>query len=235
MKKFVKTFIYISLVTAPLTGAFAQTGAIEKILNNTDAVLAAGFLTAMKNMPAIPAPAPENIVLEKAVYTPAEEYLPIKRKVIYTYEYTSGDFRGSRVLTVEYLEYSEKDSSVKVTMTTFDHNKPKLDTFVLFSTRAGIHALNSPLAGPRLEIPSPAAYNAAWDEGSDRNRIAAVNAKITVPAGSFTNCLKISSRLGGGDTGTAERYYAPGVGLLFEQILAEDKQETIKLTSYQFK
>ena len=235
MKKLVKTFIYISLVTAPLTCAFAQTGAIEKILNNTDAVLAAGFLTAMQNMQPPTAPAPENIALEKASHTPAEEYLPIRRKVVYTYEYTSSDFQGSKVLTVEYLEYSEKDNSVKVTMATFNHNKPKLDTFVLSSTPAGIHALNSPLAGSRLEIPSPAAYNAAWDEGTDRSRIAGVNSKISVPAGSFTNCLKISTRLGGGDAGTAERYYAPGVGLLFEQILAEDKQETIKLISYQFK
>ena len=39
----------------------------------------------------------------------------------------------------------------------------------------------------------------------------------------------------GGDAGSAERYYAPGVGLVYEQITAEESQQTLKLVSYQLK
>jgi len=56
-----------------------------------------------------------------------------------------------------------------------------------------------------------------------------------VPAGAYNGCLKITTRLSGGDAGSAERYYAPGVGLVYERINSEDRQETLKLTSYQLK
>jgi hypothetical protein len=81
----------------------------------------------------------------------------------------------------------------------------------------------------------PLTYNMTWNEGSDRSRVAALNAKVTVPAGAYNGCLKISTRLNGGEAGTAERYYAPGVGLVYEQVISEDRQDTIKLTAYQLK
>ncbi len=47
----------------------------------------------------------------------------------------------------------------------------------------------------------------------DRAEVVAINAEIKVPAGAFKNCLhtKESSAL---ESGSEDKYYAPGVGLI---------------------
>jgi hypothetical protein len=45
--------------------------------------------------------------------------------------------------------------------------------------------------------------------------------------------MKVTTKIGGGDAGSAERYYAPGIGLVYEEVRGEDVQETIKLISWQ--
>ena len=234
MKKFVNTVIFAAVMAAPLA-AQAQT-AVDRVLSVTDPVMAAAFRQAGQTMPIFTVPAPVSISKDdRSSDTPAEDYLPLNKKAVYEYEYTSSEFPGSKVIRVEFLAWSDSDKSASVNMIIFNKTKPKVSNFSIAATPSGIRASDSPLYGPRVEIPMPLAYNMTWNEGSDRSRVAALNAKITVPAGTYNGCLKITTRLNGGEAGSAERDYAPGVGLVFEQIISEDRQDTIKLTSFQLK
>jgi hypothetical protein len=234
MKK-LSSALFLSILLSPLC-VFAQAGALENVLSRTDAALAADFYQAARNMPAFGVPAPVSIGSdERYSDTPAAEYLPLNKKAVYEYEYTSSEFTGVKAVRVEFMAYSETSKTVQVNMIIFNKTKPKVSNFVITSDASGIRSSDSPLAGPRLEIPFPLVYNQVWNEGYDRNRVAALNAKIAVPAGTYNGCLKIVSKLGGGDAGSADRYYAPGVGLVYEQITAEESQQTLKLVSYQLK
>jgi hypothetical protein len=235
MKKFAKSVIYISLLLAPAYAA-AQQNALNNVLNATDPALAAAFQAAQQGMPVFTVPPPVSISTdERYSDTPAAEYLPLAKRAVLEYEYTSSEFVAPKVIRVEYMSYSEKDATASVNMIIFNKNKPRVTNFVTVAGADGLRSSDSPLYGPRLEFPLPLVYNAVWNEGPDRNRVAALNAKIVVPAGTYNGCLKIATRLSGGDAGSAERYYAPGVGLVYEQIISEEKQETLKLTSYQLK
>ena len=236
MKRSLTSAVFISLILAPL-GVFAQAGAIENVLARTDSALAADFLKAAAGMQPFTVPPPVSISPDqgRASDTPAADYLPLNKRSVYEYEYTSSEFTGVKTIRLEYTGYSQTEHTVQVSMIIFNKTKPRVSNFVMTADASGIRSSDSPLSGPRLELPFPLAYNQVWNEGSDRNRVAALNAKISVPAGTYSGCLRITTKLGGGDAGSAERYYAPGVGLVYEQINAEDSQQTIKLTSYQLR
>ena len=226
--------LLISVFAAP--SAFAQYGAVQRVADAVDPVLAAALLKAQENMPVFSVPAPVSISKDdRETNTPPADFLPLDKRAVYEYEYTSSEFLGAKVIRVEFLSWSAADKTAAVNMIIFNKNKPKVSNFAIASGPAGIRSSDSPIYGPRLEVPVPLAYNMTWTEGADRSRVAALNAKVAVPAGAYAGCLKIVTRLNGGDSGAAERYYAPGVGLVYEQVISEDRQDTIKLTAYQLK
>lgn len=229
MKKYVSSLL-VSLMLFP---AAADARSFAGILGATDPALAAAARAALQDMPLV-TQVPAPVRTYKAASAP-EDYAPFHRGGVYDYEYTSSGFNGSRTLRLEYGAFSAGDSSVLVTRTVFSGNIPQATAFRVYLTQSGIQAGGSPLAGPRLEMPSRLALNQAWDEGQDRSRVAAVNTSIKTAAGNYTGCVRIITRLAGGQGGTINRYYAPGVGLVAEQLLTTGKQEMISLVSYRLK
>lgn len=232
MKKYIFAAVFVTLAVC---AAQANDAALARALNATDPALAAAMRDAQDQLPPFTVPAPVSIQDERFSDTPAEEYLPIHKQAVLEYEYTSSEFTAAKAVRVEYMSYSEKDKAASVNMIIFNKTKPKVSNFTVAADPYGIRSSDSPLYGPRVEIPLPLAYNTVWNEGADHNRVAAMNAEIAVPAGVYKGCLKIVTRLSGGDAGSALRYYAPGIGLVYERIISEDRQETLKLTSYQLK
>lgn len=225
-----KYFIALSLSGALAPLAAAQYGAVENVLSHTDPALAGAFREAQENMPVFSVPAPVAIG-ERVTDAQAAAYLPLKERAVLQYEHASSEFDSPRTVRVEYLGWSDETASAAVNMITFHGSKPKVANFVVRAAAEGPLAGDSPLYGPRLEFPIPLVYNAVWFEGPDRSRVAALNAEVQVPAGLFKGCLKIVTRLSGGDAGTAERYYAPGVGLVYERVTSEERQDTLRLLS----
>ncbi|MDO8803145.1 MAG: hypothetical protein Q7R35_01825 [Elusimicrobiota bacterium] len=223
MKKCVISVI-VSLMLFPAAGALP----FEGVLAATDPALAAAVRAALQDelfVAQVPAPAESSKTAPGPV-----NYVPFHRDGIYNYEYTSSRFTGSKLLRLEFGTFSAKDSSVTVTKTVFDKNSPQVTTFKVYLTQSGIEAGGSPLAGPRLEMPAQPAYNQTWEEGQDRSRVAAVNTGIKTASGNHTGCVRIITRLAGG--GAINRYYAPGLGLVAEQLLTKDTQEMISLVSF---
>src|SRR3989338_588568 len=104
MLKFVKSVIYISLITAPLCAA-AQYDAVENVLAATDPGLAEAYRKAGEELPVFSVPAPVSISDERYSDTPADQYLPISRRAVLEYEYTSSEFTAPKVISVEHTYY----------------------------------------------------------------------------------------------------------------------------------
>lgn len=232
-----KKYLFVSVLFSALAPyAAAQQAALDRVLGATDPALAAVAQAAAGTLPTFTVPPPVSITPGGRVTdAQAAEYLPLARRAVLEYEYYSSEYAAPRAVRVEFLSYSDKDAAAQVNMIIFGEKKPRVSNFVMTAARDGIRSTDSPLYGPRLELPLPLVYNASWNEGPDHSRVAALNAKVSVPAGDYEGCLKIATRLSGGDAGSAERYYAPGVGLVYERVISEDRQETLKLTSYQLK
>lgn len=82
------------------------------------------------------------------------------------------------------------------------------------------------------ELPLPAARGAAWDIPPRRYEIASLTQTVTVPAGTFRDCLRVTYLIAGGDGGSGELDYAPGVGLIRHWCNDEGEPFEILLTGH---
>jgi hypothetical protein len=68
-------------------------------------------------------------------------------------------------------------------------------------------------SAPRFFLKAPLTAGASWKNGDGRYAITAVGEPVTVPAGSFTDCIEVT-RWSTGGTATVITLYAPGVGMV---------------------
>lgn len=79
-----------------------------------------------------------------------------------------------------------------------------------------------------LELPLPAVPGARWALPPREYRVEELGASAAVPAGRFEGCARVGYLIAGGDAGSGEALYAPGVGLVHERCSDEsDPYETI--------
>jgi hypothetical protein len=83
-----------------------------------------------------------------------------------------------------------------------------------------------------LEFPLPARAGAKWSEAPRSYEIETLSGEAVTPAGKFSGCLKVSYLIAGGDGGGGERFYAPGIGFVFESCSDELEPFNILLTKY---
>ncbi|GAB4033793.1 MAG: hypothetical protein Fur0012_13800 [Elusimicrobiota bacterium] len=234
MLKTAKLLLIVFALSSGLSAQGLADRAIEKAFSATDSqIISVGNYKGFE----VPSPTGFSVDATKSSSETADPYLylPISIKGVYEYEFTSSEFQGTKKVVVEFKGYSEKDSMASASITYFNKNSQKSNDFTLKIADNGIISSDTVLAGARIEIPFPLFKGKEWTENSDKNRVSTFSAKISVPAGNFENCLKITTRIGGGDAGVAERYYAPNLGLVMETVNAEDKQETLRLVSFKAK
>ena len=65
------------------------------------------------------------------------------------------------------------------------------------------------------EFPLPPVLGKKWNRYPDGYSVDALDATAKVPAGEIKNCLRVLRLIAGGDGGGEERYFAPGVGLVY--------------------
>ena len=81
-------------------------------------------------------------------------------------------------------------------------------------------------AGPII-LSEPFEVGATWIWHGETLRIADTKAGVSTPAGTFTECLKVT------DPDTFDSYYAPGVGLV--KVVDVDGDEVMRLSDYEVK
>ncbi|MDT8286019.1 MAG: hypothetical protein RQ748_02825 [Elusimicrobiales bacterium] len=226
MKMLLTVLMTLAAFTATASAQYSQI--MENVLQNTDPAIAGPVIVVGGNDSFS---IPEPLIVRPETKDSATEFFPMIKNRIYEYEYTSSEFLGTRRLTIAYLDYSEKEGFLTARLTAYNRTTPWVEDYSVQFKGDGLHATSSPLGGPRLEIPLPLYQNRSWSEGQLYNRVTSLRYKTTVPAGQFEGCLKILTKIGGGDAGSAYRIYAPGVGLVEEALSAEDRQDHIRLVS----
>lgn len=166
----------------------------------------------------------------------ASAYFPMNKGMLFKYEYTSSEFDDAKIVVIEIIEVSAKNEEVyaKARMTPNLGARTVSRFYTITRTPQGIFSGETIIMGPRKEFPIPLKVGRQWTEGSNLNRVSSLKSKvkISVPAGDFTGCLRIVTKIDGGDGGSAVRFYYPGVGLVYEEYMGEERQDTIKLLSF---
>jgi len=140
------------------------------------------------------------------------------------WEYDSESSRGRRRVRVEIVAVEDDRGTTRASGRSRVGSAPWLEFSV-------VEDASSVRVEGLVEFPLPPNVGAAWDAGGDALRIDSDRARAQVPAGRFQGCLRVVVLLAGGDSGTGERLYAPGVGLVRETLSDEgDPSERVLVT-----
>lgn len=161
------------------------------------------------------------------------DYFPLLKGYRLEYEYTGSEVEGTAKAVIDILSLGKKgDTTIaRARLTVIVKGHITSCEYNIGRNAKGVTTENGIVVGGRKEFPLPIKPGRKWDEYPDANEIVSVKEKVTVPAGEFTKCMKVLTLLSGGDSGSAERWYAPGVGYIKEEYNAEDMQAEIKLTA----
>lgn len=231
MRKSVKSVISSLVLLIPAL-SFAQTSVLSRVIARTDKQLSPS-ISVVAELPAVPAvSAPAAAAEEQQSALSKSDYFPLNKRLVLVYRYTSSEFSGAKTIRVEQLRYFPKDNAATFMRTTYYNGTSYNEVYGAHANQSGVYSVNGLLGGDRMEFSLPERVGSTWRKDSNGSTIESLSARVGVPAGDFSNCLKVTTELGGGDAGISERYYAPGIGLVYENVAGEAARETLKLVSY---
>jgi len=189
---------------------------------------------------AVPVPAQPQMSFTvqsgEEVSLPADvDFFPIKQGRKLVYEYTTSESDGKDTVVVEFtgtsLSADGETATARVTVESKSAIKPVV--FNVAKKAGGVFSYDFIGGENRKDFPFPLSIGAKWQSEAGDEQVVSFSSRIKVPAGNFYNCLKVSVALGGGDAGSASRFYAPGVGLVYENVSGEGVNSRLKLVSVQ--
>lgn len=138
------------------------------------------------------------------------DYFPLESGTRLEYESKTPSSMG--ILTIEVLFVTKAPGLIEAECrrTVLRDGKTAVSDFKIQKNETGV------FSGAVREFPLPAKPGQTWQAYPRSYEIAADDATVTVPAGVFKNCLKVSYLIAEGDGGEGERFYAPGVGFIYE-------------------
>lgn len=162
------------------------------------------------------------------------DYFPFQAGRVYEYLHTGSELAASVRAVLKLLSVSEIDGKTvaRASLETDAGGANHAREFNIWRDARGVYSAGGVITGGRIEFPLPPAKGLKWDEHPMANEIASLLAEIKTPAGAFRNCLLITSLIAGGDAGCAERYYADGVGLVYEKYSGEERFDEVLLQSF---
>ncbi|MBI3297350.1 MAG: hypothetical protein HYZ75_04240 [Elusimicrobia bacterium] len=151
------------------------------------------------------------------------DYFPLEAGRFWTYEVETP--RGRKVIRVEVVSAESFAGSTRAACRSRVDERPWLD----FSVVADASSVR--VEGV-VELPEPPAVGASWATANEALRIADDDAVVETPAGRFEGCLRVVVLIAGGDAGSGERFYAPGLGLVREALSDEAEPSEKSLLSW---
>jgi len=160
------------------------------------------------------------------------DYFPLRKGDKYDYQYSSSEFDGVGAASVIIMEVKRnaRETTVLAKLTVILKGHQTSTEYSIKKTGKAIISGDGIVHGGRIEFPLPVRNGAKWCEEPDRCEIVSLKEKAEVPAGKFSGCLKVSGELEDGE-GIAERFYAPGVGLVMETYNTPSLQAQVSLVS----
>lgn len=145
-----------------------------------------------------------------------------------TLEYAVSGRASGETLKIEVLQVAQTSGGAEAVcrQTAVVDGISEVTELILNRERDGV------FAGGVKELALPPSVGSRWNVPPVEYKITALDAEAAVGAGVFKNCLKVSYLIGAGDGGGGERFYAPGVGLVFERCQDESSPFEISLTRF---
>ena len=160
----------------------------------------------------------------------AVDYFPLKENTRYEYKFKSTEFSGVARVFIDILKVKKKPGkTVAQSRMTFELRDSHITDYTITRDARWLTTADGVLVGGRKEFPALLKEGFKWDEYPDSSEVVSLSDKVSIKAGRFVKCLKIVTRLSGGDAGKSVRYYAPGVGYILEEYTAEDKTCELEL------
>ncbi|MBI4422627.1 MAG: hypothetical protein HY554_02805 [Elusimicrobia bacterium] len=163
------------------------------------------------------------------------DYFPLMEGYTLRYHHTSTEFEGTETVEIEFkdVEAFRNDAQATATLTRSRMGAPaKQEAYPVRKSAKQVTAAGGVLGFSRMEFPLPPVPGKKWTESPNAHEIAATDAAIEVPAGKFLRCLRVNTYIAGGDGGSAIRYYAPGVGYVYEEYSDENWGARVRLIGF---
>ena len=162
----------------------------------------------------------------------SRDYFPLKERTRYEYEFKSSEFDGVAKVYIDILKVKKKgNTTTAFARMRFVLRDENITEFKIKKDLKWVITTDGIVIGGRKEFPLPPKEGSRWNEYSDYNEIVSMTDKVSIKAGRFENCLKVVTRIAGGDAGVGIRYYAPNVGYILEDYKAEDRISYVELVS----
>ena len=160
------------------------------------------------------------------------DYFPLLKGLRLEYEHVGSEFEGTEKIVVEILSVKKQGKTIlaQAKMTIELNGEISVSNYKINQTSDWV-STDRGILGGRKEFPLPPSMGKKWDEQIYSCTVESLSDQISVPAGQFKNCLKISMLIAAGDAGSAVRYYAPEVGYIFEEYSGEERHDEVRLVS----
>ena len=159
------------------------------------------------------------------------DYFPILEGYTLRYEHTSNRFDGIETVEVvlKGVRAFRDDSTARAEVARERAGRREASAYAVAKTARHVATQGAMLGPGRMEFPLPPVQDKSWSDTAGEHELASLEAAIEVPAGRYLRCLRVETRFPGG---TAIRYYAPGVGLVYEERLEGDAADRLRLVSF---
>ena len=164
---------------------------------------------------------------------PAKDYFPVQKGLRLEYHYESSEFSAPAQVVMTVLRCTGRGATASAIarMTTKLKGQETSSEYKIAKSAKAVNTFDGIIIGGRTEFVLPAKVGAKWREEPETCEIKSVSEKVKTPAGQFKNCLKVVAKMDLEGGGHAERYYAPGVGLVLEKYCTADIQACVRLLS----
>lgn len=137
------------------------------------------------------------------------DYFPLKKGALRVFAISDASRSGT--MRVEVLSVAKKDGGIMAKCRRVVEWRGKPAKAALFTVTKDAKGVRS---GREFEFAAPIAIGTRWAGAHYEYWIESLDAAVRTPAGEFIGCLRVAYLIAGGDSGSGERFYAPGVGLV---------------------
>jgi hypothetical protein len=137
----------------------------------------------------------------------AKDYFPLKKGLVL--EYSSNSPEAASTFKDEIIAVVTKDGKTTATVRkTIEApgKPPEVKEHKVIRDAKGIYEYGE------KQLPLPINLDKTWVISPREYKITSLTETVTVPAGTFKDCLRVSYLIAGGDGGSGEIDYAAGVG-----------------------
>ncbi|MFA5162540.1 MAG: hypothetical protein WC421_09860 [Elusimicrobiales bacterium] len=158
-----------------------------------------------------------------------KDFFPFKLAARYVYNFRSSELDGPAVVSVTVLKIAKagRNTAAHIRMTTEYRGDFADILYTVKKTSKAVIAGDGIVMGGRTEFPLPPAKGKSWSESGDESAIAALDDRVSIPAGTFSGCMRVETKLE--NSGSARRWYAPGAGLVREECSAPELEAVLEL------